>query len=329
MHRAAPEHTAALENVVLAQFTTDRPCHRKANRPPGDTALALAAELLGDRGADPVIDLAVYRRVDRRRRVMSAATRATSSSAAISPTSSWPPRPKRCPASSTTAMKPSSTHTAFLERLLAVEVAAVEARRHAGLLRFATSRRRGGSTTSTSAPNHPSTAALMRELATLRLRRRRHQRAVHRTARRRQDDARRRPRPRSVDAGYAPTTPPPPTSPPAAAKPPSKDAGPPPCGSSPDPACSSSTRSATCRCPPKPPTPCSKSSRQRYLRGSIILTTNLGVASWGDIFDDPTVAAAMLDRLLHRSVVININGDSYRMRTHRARHRTLTHGDDT
>ncbi len=58
---------------------------------------------------------------------------------------------------------------------------------------------------------------------------------------------------------------------------------------------------------------------QRYLRGSIALTTNLGIASWGRIFDDPTVAAAMLDRLLHRSVVFNIDGDSYRMRVHQAR----------
>jgi DNA replication protein DnaC len=59
---------------------------------------------------------------------------------------------------------------------------------------------------------------------------------------------------------------------------------------------------------------------QRYLKGSVCLTTNLGVGSWGKIFnDDPNVAAAMLDRLLHRSVVFNINGESYRMRTHRAR----------
>jgi len=34
----------------------------------------------------------------------------------------------------------------------------------------------------------------------------------------------------------------------------------------------------------------------------------------------------MLDRLLHRSAVINITGDSYRMRTHRARDRKLTEG---
>ena len=62
---------------------------------------------------------------------------------------------------------------------------------------------------------------------------------------------------------------------------------------------------------------------QRYLKGSIALTTNLGIASWGKVFnDDPMIAGAMLDRLLHRSVVININGDSYRMRTHRARAET-------
>jgi len=69
---------------------------------------------------------------------------------------------------------------------------------------------------------------------------------------------------------------------------------------------------------------------QRYLRGSIILTTNRGVGAWGHIFADTTIAAAMLDRLLHRSVVINITGDSYRLRTHRAATRKLTKtGDDT
>ena len=41
---------------------------------------------------------------------------------------------------------------------------------------------------------------------------------------------------------------------------------------------------------------------------------------------NPMVAAAMLDRLLHRSVVFNIDGESYRMRTHRARVERLTKG---
>jgi len=65
---------------------------------------------------------------------------------------------------------------------------------------------------------------------------------------------------------------------------------------------------------------------QRHFKGSIVLTTNLAISSWGRIFnDDPMVAAAMLDRLLHRSVVFNITGESYRMRTHRARADKLRH----
>jgi len=62
---------------------------------------------------------------------------------------------------------------------------------------------------------------------------------------------------------------------------------------------------------------------RRYEHGSIILTTNRGIASWGEIFDDHTVAAAILDRLLHHATVLQIDGDSYRMRGHRARLATL------
>ena len=60
------------------------------------------------------------------------------------------------------------------------------------------------------------------------------------------------------------------------------------------------------------------------MKSSTVLTTNLGVGAWGKVFDDPNVAGAMLDRLLHRSVVFNIDGESYRMRTHRARAERLT-----
>jgi DNA replication protein DnaC len=63
--------------------------------------------------------------------------------------------------------------------------------------------------------------------------------------------------------------------------------------------------------------------QRRYLKGSIVLTTNRGIPSWGEIFDDPMIAAAMLDRLLHRSVVLQIDGESYRMRAHRARSEAL------
>jgi len=52
-----PEHRAALEAVVLGQFTTARPCDRKANRPPGAVALAERAKLLGAAGAEPTVDL--------------------------------------------------------------------------------------------------------------------------------------------------------------------------------------------------------------------------------------------------------------------------------
>ena len=64
---------------------------------------------------------------------------------------------------------------------------------------------------------------------------------------------------------------------------------------------------------------------QRYLKTSIVLTTNRGVGAWGDILGDTTVAAAMLDRLLHRSVVLNLDGDSYRLRDHQARNNTIRH----
>jgi DNA replication protein DnaC len=62
---------------------------------------------------------------------------------------------------------------------------------------------------------------------------------------------------------------------------------------------------------------------QRYLKTSIIITTNRPVGSWGEVLGDTTVAAAMLDRLLHRSVVINLDGDSYRLRDHHARAQEL------
>ena len=64
---------------------------------------------------------------------------------------------------------------------------------------------------------------------------------------------------------------------------------------------------------------------QRYLKTSIVLTTNRGVASWGEVLGDTTVAAAMLDRLLHRSVVLNLDGDSYRLRDHHAKSEALRH----
>jgi DNA replication protein DnaC len=56
---------------------------------------------------------------------------------------------------------------------------------------------------------------------------------------------------------------------------------------------------------------------RRYLRGSIILTSNKSYGEWGAIFADQVLAAAILDRLLHYSTTINIRGQSYRLRQKR------------
>ena len=53
---------------------------------------------------------------------------------------------------------------------------------------------------------------------------------------------------------------------------------------------------------------------RRYERGAIILTANQSFGQWAEVFGDPIVASAILDRLLHHSHVINIKGDSYRLR---------------
>lgn len=52
----------------------------------------------------------------------------------------------------------------------------------------------------------------------------------------------------------------------------------------------------------------------RYERSSVILTANKGFAEWGDVLGDTVIATAILDRLLHHSHVINIRGESYRLR---------------
>ncbi len=53
----------------------------------------------------------------------------------------------------------------------------------------------------------------------------------------------------------------------------------------------------------------------RYGRGSILITTNKGVAEWpGVLAGDEVLATAILDRLLHRCHVLNITGRSYRLR---------------
>ena len=52
-------------------------------------------------------------------------------------------------------------------------------------------------------------------------------------------------------------------------------------------------------------------------RKPMIVTSNKSWGSWGEILPDQVMTAAILDRLLHRSVTINIQGESYRLREHR------------
>ena len=53
---------------------------------------------------------------------------------------------------------------------------------------------------------------------------------------------------------------------------------------------------------------------KRYEKTSTIITTNKPFAKWGELFGDLTIANAILDRLLHHSHIININGNSYRLK---------------
>lgn len=53
---------------------------------------------------------------------------------------------------------------------------------------------------------------------------------------------------------------------------------------------------------------------RRYEKGAIILTSNQSLGAWGEVFGDSVIASAILDRLLHHSITVNIRGDSYRLK---------------
>jgi len=53
---------------------------------------------------------------------------------------------------------------------------------------------------------------------------------------------------------------------------------------------------------------------RRYERGPMILTSNQSFAAWGEVFGDRVIATAILDRLLHHAVTLNIRGNSYRLK---------------
>lgn len=53
---------------------------------------------------------------------------------------------------------------------------------------------------------------------------------------------------------------------------------------------------------------------KRYEKRSTIITTNINFSNWDDVFKDPIIANAILDRILHHSHVVNITGKSYRLK---------------
>jgi DNA replication protein DnaC len=56
---------------------------------------------------------------------------------------------------------------------------------------------------------------------------------------------------------------------------------------------------------------------RRYERASMVITSNKSFLDWGEVFSDPVLATAILDRLLHYSTTLNIKGESYRLKEKR------------
>jgi DNA replication protein DnaC len=53
---------------------------------------------------------------------------------------------------------------------------------------------------------------------------------------------------------------------------------------------------------------------ERHEKGPVIITTNLGFADWTQVFGEPTMTAALLDRVTHKAHIINCSWESYRLK---------------
>jgi DNA replication protein DnaC len=62
---------------------------------------------------------------------------------------------------------------------------------------------------------------------------------------------------------------------------------------------------------------------RRYEKASTVLTSNKGFEEWGEVLGDEVMAAALIDRVLHHCHLVNIRGNSYRMREHTELFRAL------
>jgi DNA replication protein DnaC len=66
---------------------------------------------------------------------------------------------------------------------------------------------------------------------------------------------------------------------------------------------------------------------RRYERGSSVLTSNKSFEEWGEIFGDDVMATALIDRLVHHCHIVNIRGNSYRMKNHAELYASLRSAD--
>ena len=62
---------------------------------------------------------------------------------------------------------------------------------------------------------------------------------------------------------------------------------------------------------------------ERYERGSLLITTNLDFARWAEVFEDPTLTGALLDRLTHHAHLLLLGGESHRFRESRQRRKEV------
>jgi DNA replication protein DnaC len=67
---------------------------------------------------------------------------------------------------------------------------------------------------------------------------------------------------------------------------------------------------------------------QRYERGSVMITSNLPFSQWERVFKDPTTTAAVIDRLVHHSIILELNVESYRLRHSKDRTGSSTRGEE-
>ena len=66
---------------------------------------------------------------------------------------------------------------------------------------------------------------------------------------------------------------------------------------------------------------------QRYERGSVLVTSNLPFDEWTEVFGSERLTGALLDRLTHRVHILEMNGESYRLKQSRKARATPTNGD--